>query len=153
MRGETMSVNRVSKRILVIANETAEGHELDEVIRSCSQGVDAEVLVITPAVNSASSRLETFLERLHAAGIRARGRIGAADPLQAVSDGLRGFAADEIVLATRKGPPWRRRNLVARVRKRFAGPIFHLVLDPAPTRRLLPLAPPVPLIPRLSERR
>jgi hypothetical protein len=137
----------VSKRILVIANET-EGPGLDEVIRSCAQGAEAEVLLIAPE----QAFLESCLERLQAAGIQAHGRVGDADPLRAVADGLDGFAADEVVLATRKS---RRpgRNLVERVRNRFAGPIFHLVLEPLPAPRLLPRASPLPLVPRLSERR
>lgn len=139
----------VTKRVLVIANETAGQDALYEVIRSCAEGADAEVLVI-----ASESRLDACLERLHAAGIKARGRDGPSDPLQAVSDGLDGFAADEIVLATaaRKWPLWPSRNLVERVRGRFAGPIFHVVLDPVPKPRPS-LGTPVPLVPRLSERR
>jgi hypothetical protein len=150
MRGETMSDSRATtKRILVIANETAGEQSLHEVIRSCSQGADAEVLVI-----ASESRLDAGLERLRAAGISARGRVGDADPVQAISDGLDGFAADEIVLATpaRRWPRWTTRNLVDRVRSRFAGPIFHVVLEPVPKARPSP-ARPLPLMPRLSERR
>jgi hypothetical protein len=145
-----MSVDGNSKRILVVANEAAGEEALRDVVRSCVQGADAEVLVVAPG-----SRLEASLERLHAAGIRARGRVGAADPLQAVSDALDGFAADEIVLATtaHRRPLWSSRNLVERVRRRFAGPIFHVVLDFVPKRQASPLARPAPLIPRLSGRR
>jgi hypothetical protein len=148
MRGVTVNDSRaVTKRILVVANET-DGSELEQVIRSCARGADAEVLLLAPE----SRQVETCLGRLHAAGVDARGRIGDDDPLRAVVDGLDDFAADEVVLATRtsRRP---RRNLIERVRQRFAGPIFHLVLDPAPAPRLVPRASPLPLVPRLSERR
>jgi hypothetical protein len=139
----------VTKRILVIANETADERSLHDVIRSCAQGANAQVLVIAPEAG-----LENCLEQLRAAGIPARGRVGPADPLQAVKDGLQGFAAEEIVLATaeRRWPFWPSRNLVERVRKRFAGTIFHVVLTPAPKARPS-LGAPLPLTPRLSERR
>jgi hypothetical protein len=148
MRGVTMNDSRtVTKRILVVANET-DGSALDQVIRSCARGTDAEVLLLAPE----SRQVETCLKRLRAAGIDARGRVGDDDPLRAVADGLDDFAADEVVLATRKSRR-PRRNLIERVRQRFAGPIFHLVLDQVPAPRVLPRANPVPLVPRLSERR
>jgi hypothetical protein len=139
----------MTKRILVIANGTAGEQQLHDVVRSCVEGTDTEVLVL-----GSESGLEACLERLHAAGIQARGRVGPADPVQAVSDGLDGFPADEIVLATaaRKWPLWPSRNLMERVRRRFGGTIFHVVLDPAPRPRPS-LGTPLPLVPRLSERR
>jgi hypothetical protein len=139
----------MTKRILVIANDAAGEQSLHDVIRSCAEGATAEVLVIAPEPG-----LEACLVRLHAAGISASGRVGPADPLQAASDGLDGFPADEIVLGTnaRNWPFWPGRNLVERVRKRFAGTIFHVVLDPVPKPRPS-LGTPVRLVPRLSERR
>jgi hypothetical protein len=139
----------LTKRILVIADDTAGEQSLHDVIRSCARGADAEVFVI-----ARDSGLDACLEQLHAAGIDAHGRVGPADPLQAVTDGLDGFAADEIVLATtaQNRPLWPSRNLVERVRKRFAGTIFHVVLNPVPKPRPS-LGTPVPLVPRLSERR
>jgi hypothetical protein len=137
----------VTKRILVVASDT-EGPALEQVIRSCARGSDAEVLVLAPE----QSQVEACLVRLYASGIAVRGRVGDDDPIRAVADGLDDFAADEVVLATRKSRR-PRRNLIERVRQRFAGPIFHLVLDPVPAPRLLPRANPLPLVPRLSERR
>jgi hypothetical protein len=148
MRGVTVNDSRtVTKRILVVANET-DGAALEQVIRSCARGADAEVLLLAPE----SRQVEACLGRLHAAGVEARGRVGDDDPLRAVADGLDDFAADEVVLATRKSRR-PRRNLIERVRQRFAGPIFHLVLDPTPARQPLAGAGPLPLVPRLSERR
>jgi hypothetical protein len=53
----------VTKRILVFASET-DGPALEQVIRSCARGADAEVLVIAPEPGQA----EACLERLSAAG-------------------------------------------------------------------------------------
>src|SRR5437773_2080724 len=100
-------------RILVIANETAEGNRLHDTV--CALAPAAEVLVISPALNSrirhwvsdedgarraAARRLEASVQRLRRAGLDARGDIGDADPLQAIRDALSTFAADEIVIST-----------------------------------------------------
>ena len=102
-------------RILVVANETVGGESLRSEIRSRSEGYDAEVLVVTPALNSpvrhwtsdedraraeAQQRLEASLERLGRAGIDARGEVGDGDPLQAIEDALRTFGADEVIIST-----------------------------------------------------
>jgi hypothetical protein len=145
----TDSPPAMTKRILVIAGDTAGEQPLIDVIRSCAEGAESEVLVI-----ASEPGLDTCLARLHAAGVEAHGRADPADPVQAAVEGLDGFPADEIVLATaaRRWPFWPSRDLVERVRKRFAGTIFHVVLDPAAKARPS-LATAVPFIPRLSERR
>jgi GABA permease len=133
-------------RILVIANETVAGTALrDEVVRRAS-GRDAEVLVVTPALNSrirhwtsdedaareaAEARLQESVRALAAAGIETRGQVGDDDPLQAIEDALRSFPADEIVLSTH--PPgrsnWLERGLVEHARARFEVPLTHVVVD------------------------
>jgi hypothetical protein len=132
-----------NKRVLVVANETVEGDVLHEAIGATGA---AEVHVIAPALNSrlrhwvsdedeanrsAGDRLSACLERLRAAGLDARGSVGDGDPLQALSDALRFFPADEIVIATHPEgrSHWLARNLVERARSRFAQPIVHVVVD------------------------
>ena len=60
------------------------------------------------------------------------GRIGDADPLQAVADALHQFGAQEIVITTRPDgrPHWLAGDLVRRARRRFTQPISELVLEP-----------------------
>jgi nucleotide-binding universal stress UspA family protein len=99
---------------------------------------DAEVLVVAPALNSrlrhwlsddgaarrnAEERAAACVDRLERAGVHAHGRVGDADPLQAIADALPTFAADEIVIAAhpRHGLADR---LASRARKRFALPIL-----------------------------
>ena len=96
----------------MVANETVGGEALREQIAKQTEGYRAEVLVVTPALNSpirhftsdvdgareqARQRLEQSLGRLRDAGIEARGEVGDGDPLQAIEDALRTFGADEVI--------------------------------------------------------
>jgi hypothetical protein len=77
------------------------------------EDAEPEVLVLAPATNNplaewlsdveearfdAQRRLALSLGTLAAAGLEARGRVGDPDPVQAVEDELRTFAASELVL-------------------------------------------------------
>jgi hypothetical protein len=136
------------RRILVISNETVIGTVLHQAIRFRAHNVSGEVLVVAPALNSrlrhwmsdvdaarsaAEERLQRCLERLAAAGIRARGEIGDGDPLRAIADALSVFAADEIIIATHpeERSHWLAHDLVGRARSRFAPPVLHIVVDVA----------------------
>jgi GABA permease len=134
------------KRILVVANETVGGQALREEIRQRSEGYHAEVLVVTPALNSplrhftsdvdgaredARRRLDQSLGRLREAGIEARGEVGDGDPLQAIEDALRTFGADEVIVSTHPEgrSHWLERGVVTGARERFEVPITHVVVD------------------------
>ena len=139
-------------RVLVIANETVDGAELRETL--CGHGA-TEVRVVAPALSSrvrfwvsdidparrrAAARLVLSLPGLGGDGIEVVGSIGDSEPLQAIADGLRVFAADEIVLVTHSEDEahWVEHGLAERARKHFPRlPITHLVAGP---RRLLPAA-------------
>jgi nucleotide-binding universal stress UspA family protein len=102
----------------------------------------AEVLVVAPALNSrlrhwlsdedearrkAEERAAACVDRLERAGIRARGRVGDADPLQAIADALPTFAADEIVIAAHPEQSHRlAEELASRARDRFALPVLRV---------------------------
>jgi hypothetical protein len=133
-------------RILVIANETVGGRALQDTIREKSAGVQENVLVVTPALNSplrhlasdedqarvaAQERLDASLAKLRDAGISARGEVGDAEPLQAMEDALRTFGADEIIISTHPEgrSHWLEKGVVANARQRFAVPITHVVVD------------------------
>jgi Universal stress protein family len=134
------------RRILVIANETVAGEALRRAVERLSAGVDENVLVVSPALNSplrhwtsdeddararAQQRLDASLRRLRALGINSHGEIGDADPLQAIEDALRTFGADEIVISTHPEgrSNWLERGIVSSARERFAVPITHVVVD------------------------
>jgi membrane protein implicated in regulation of membrane protease activity len=134
------------RRILVVANETVGGDALRACLRRKSEGVEEEILVVTPALNSplrhwvsdedaaragAQQRLDASLERLRSEGIQARGSIGDGDPLQAIEDALRTFGADEIVVSTHPEgrSNWLERGVVQKARERFPVPVTHVVVD------------------------
>jgi len=101
---------------------------------------DADVLVVAPALNSrlrhwlsdedaarrkAAKRAAVCVDRLERAGVHAQGRVGDADPLQAIADALPTFAADEIVIAARaERSHGLADELAARARRRFALPVL-----------------------------
>ena len=136
----------LARKILVIANETVGGDELLSLLGTKAEGVEEEMLLVCPALNSrvrtwtsdedparaeAQSRLDASLARLAAAGVSARGEIGDGDPLQALEDALREFPADEIVVSTH--PPgrshWLEQGVVEQARHRYDVPITHVVVD------------------------
>jgi hypothetical protein len=137
------------KKILVIANETADSEQLHDVVRAAALGSKAEVLVVAPALNGrmrhwlsdsddareeARRRLVRCVGSLAGRGVEANGMIGDSDPFQATLDALHLFPADEIVIATQPEhrSNWLARKLVDRVAEQFAGPILHLVVDARP---------------------
>jgi universal stress protein family protein len=134
------------RRILVIANETVAGRALREAVEAAAEGYRANVLVVSPALNSplrhwasdedqaraaAEERLRRSIAELERLGISARGEVGDADPVQAIEDALRTFGADVIVISTHPEgrSNWLERGVVASARERFAVPITHVVVD------------------------
>lgn len=134
------------RNVLVIANETCAGRALLDEIRYRAAGRESRVLVVAPALSGpirfwasdidgaravAQERLDTSLAALAASGLEAEGGVGDADPVQAIEDALRTFAADEIIVSTH--PPgrsnWLERNEIARARERFPVPITHVIVD------------------------
>jgi hypothetical protein len=138
-------MNGQTPRILVVANETVEDEALYDTVRARA-GAGGEIYVVAPALNSrlrhwlsdvdearagAEDRLAKFLGRLLRSGLPARGCVGDSDPLQAMTDALRVFPANEIVIATHppKRSNWLARNLVDRARAECRQPIVHVVVD------------------------
>ena len=134
------------RRVLVVANETVIGRALREAVESAAEGGRANVLVVSPALNSplkhwtsdedqaraaAEDRLRLSVAELERLGISARGEVGDADPLQAIEDALRTFGADVIVISTHPEgrSNWLERGVVTSARERFAVPITHVVVD------------------------
>ena len=78
----------------------------------------------------ARKHLDDTVTALAAAGITAMGETGADDPLQAADDGLREFAADEIVFVTKAGTDtdWVEQGVVDAATKRYALPVTHIAL-------------------------
>lgn len=104
-------------RVLLLADEEFRGRDLAEELRShLDRDSEVEIYVISPAMahsrldqelgntdpvlSEAGDRMIAVVEELNRVGFRARGKIGDADPLVAIDDGLAEFAADEIVVVT-----------------------------------------------------
>ena len=143
------------RRILVVANETVAGDALRDAIKAAAEGARANVLVVSPALNTklkhwtsdedqaraaAEERLARSCGELERLGIDARGEVGDADPLQAIEDAQRTFGAEMIIISTHPQgrSNWLERGVVSGARERFSVPITHVVVDleaesPAPT--------------------
>jgi hypothetical protein len=143
----TTGPTRPRRRVLLVANEPFEP-ALGDVIGLRADEETAEVLVIAPALNSrlrhwlsdedearrsAGVRLAASLEGLSALGIKAHGEVGDGDPLQAISDALNEFDANEIVIAVQPEgrSHWLTHDLVGRARRRFDQPVREVVGKPS----------------------
>jgi hypothetical protein len=136
-----------TRRILVVANQTAAGRELLEEIGSRCRGVDCEVLLVTPALvgsraehwasdideglDLARERMGRSVTALRGVGVEVRAEVGDPDPNMAIEDALRTFPADEIVISTL--PPgesrWLEHDVVERTRREVDLPMTHVVVD------------------------
>jgi GABA permease len=148
MSGTLAQAPTFARRVLVIANETAESRVLLEALQLRAEGEQLQVLVVAPALNSrlqhwvsdhdgarnaAEERLERCLARLRDCGIEAHGWVGDADPLLAIEDALRFFPASEVVISTHpeERSNWLARNVVDRARNAFPLTVVHVVIDTA----------------------
>ena len=152
-RGSLRSGVRVTRggdgkrRLLVVANQTVGGRALLHEIKNRCRGVDAEILLVTPAlvgsraahwssdvdeaIELARQRMELSLQSIQEAGLRARGRVGDSEPNVAIEDALGEFPADEIIISTH--PPdrsrWLERGVVERARDEIELPVTHVIVD------------------------
>ena len=131
-----------TRRILVVTDALPVGLGLRRALLRLTAAVTEDVLLIytlAPSVGGAdgggssgqAEELEGAVHQLRATGINARGSLTAGDPLCALEDALRGFAADEVVLsimttATRSAP-----EIADAARSLFDGPLTAIVDDDA----------------------
>ncbi|MCW3017170.1 MAG: amino acid permease [Solirubrobacterales bacterium] len=145
------------RRVLVVANETVGGELLHELLVAVTGGGrETRVLVLVPALHdrllqlpphlsgqggnggagarAATARLEACLAQLDAEGIEATGRLADVDPMLAMTQALREFPADQVIIATHPvhRSNWLAHDLVARADRAFGLPIAHVVVDDAP---------------------
>lgn len=129
------------KVTLVVANRTASGDELLEVLKAKAatkeHGEAGRLyLVIVPqeggdgaATRRARARLALVVDRLRGAGMFASGMIGDPDPFTATMNALQSFRVDDIVIstfaATKSG--WLRADLIERVRNASGKEVEHIV--------------------------
>ena len=136
------------RRLLLVAIEPVDQPAAVESVREealSPADEDAEVLVLAPALNTplshwasdvgrsrldAQRKLVLTVGALAAAEVEARGAVGDPDPLQAVEDTLRDFAADEVIVGLPEGEAeGEARALVAELRRRLDLPVYPLPED------------------------
>jgi uncharacterized membrane protein len=102
-----------ARRILVVADDSSEPEALHAEVLRRTDGHEAEVLVVSPGLAlgdrydeaaeaaraDASRRADELAGALVESGVTAWGTVGDADPMRALREALRGFQADEIVVA------------------------------------------------------
>src|SRR6266511_4125024 len=137
-------------RLLVVATEVVAGSELREQVEQHAGGRDAAIHVVSPALAesafqhaagnvdegmaAASERLEESLEEIRGVGgasVQVSGAVGDSDPLLAIEDALRGFAADEILIVTHPDDEarWLEADVFERARAKVEPPITHVVAE------------------------
>ncbi len=134
-----------ARRLLIVVDDTCTAPTLCASVRASAAGERVDVLVVSPehgatepqwyvdedaARAEATHRLRACVDCLAHEGIRVEGYLGDADPVHAVADALRVFAADEILLVTGPQRPsrWLRPSVVDRVRRTFAQPVRHVTM-------------------------
>jgi hypothetical protein len=134
----------VSHRVLVVVTSRVGADEIRSTVASRFDE-DADVRVIAPA--SGLSRVEWLTSDEDAARADAAARAneageaipatsvetatGDSDPLLAIEDALRQFAADEIVVVTRpeEDTTWLESGMGDEAQARFVLPVTHLVVS------------------------
>jgi hypothetical protein len=136
-----------TRRILVVANQTASGRELLEEIANRCRGHRCEVMLVSPALvgsraarwasdvdegrGLAHERMARSVTALRGVGVEVRAEVGDPDPNMAIEDALRDFPADEIVISTL--PPeqsrWLEHEVVERTRREVDLPMTHVIVD------------------------
>jgi hypothetical protein len=142
---EVADAQDAHRRLLLVAIEPVDEPAAVESVRAAARaGVDQEpeVLVLAPAVNTplshwasdvararldAQRKLVLTVGALAAAEVEAHGAVGDPDPLQAIEDTLRQFAADEVIVALpSEGERTELARLVRELRRRLDLPVYPL---------------------------
>jgi hypothetical protein len=132
------------RAVLVCDDSCTSPAFVDEVVRD-AEGRQLEVFVVAPQLGSrlsqwtgddrargvAGEHLEATLQALRAAGVAARGEVGAHDPIRAADDALREFPADEVVFAihAEADANWLEQNVLQAARNRYDVPVRHVLID------------------------
>jgi hypothetical protein len=135
----------MARRLLVVITSPVADDALRDLVRSRA-GDEAQMLVVAPA--SELSRLDWLTNaeddaRDEAAGLAVKAAdavptedveasIGDSDPVKAIEDALRTFAADEILVVTRPDEQagWLEEGSGATAQERFSLPVSHFTIAP-----------------------
>jgi nucleotide-binding universal stress UspA family protein len=134
-----------AKRLLVVATVPVE----DSVLRNRVEehaGSGAEVRIVAPAADlsplqwlatdedeareEAAGIARSAEEAVQPAAGRVETEVGDPDPVRAIEDALRQFAADEVIVVTRPGDEagWLEKDSAEEASERLGIPVTHLVV-------------------------
>jgi hypothetical protein len=144
-----------SRRILIVANQTAPGAHLKEIVRERMEQGPCRFVLLVPATPPQSSwtwtdeeafalgeqRMQEALSGLKDLGAEIEGRVEAGSPVDAITAFIdkEGYelhqAFDEIILSTL--PPgvsrWLKQDLPHRIERHFKIPVTHVIGQAAET--------------------
>jgi hypothetical protein len=133
------------KRLLVVPTAPVDDSLLRDRLREHA-GPDVEVRVVAPASDlsplewlatdedeargEAAEIALTAEKAVHPAAGRVEAEVGDSDPVQAIEDALREFAADEVIVVTRPGDEanWLEQDTAEEASERFGVPVTQLVV-------------------------
>jgi hypothetical protein len=147
----------MAAHVLVVATVTATSDDLlaalEERVRRATVPVD--FLLVMPATGTDPAamrpRLDEALERWRAAGLKAEGEVGDADPVNAVAEVCRPGRFDEVIVSTLPGQTsrWIRSDVPYRIGALTDLPVTHVVAmsmartvphgEPLPPRKREPI--------------
>jgi GABA permease len=123
------------RSFLVVANVTAASDELIEALKARAPASFTFVIPATPfggGRKAAEAKLSEALEELRTAGLEAKGSVGNADPILAVTDVWDPKKYDEIIVSTlpMRFSKWLHAGLPERISKLTDCPVTHIVSEP-----------------------
>ncbi len=144
MHADPTPAQSTPTRLLLVANRTCPCPALPAQVLTHVGDRPAEVLVLAPALNSrlrhwvsdvddavraAEQRMSMTIDELRRHGLSVIGRVGDADPLEAIADALATFPASTIMISTwpAGASNWLEKNLPRRAAERFGLPVNHVV--------------------------
>jgi hypothetical protein len=133
------------RKILLVANQTAGGKHLRELVRERMAEAPSRFTLLVPASPPHSGltwteseagalaewRMNDALTKLRNDGAEIDGIVGDARPMDAIADVLRDDDFHEIILSTLPPGPsrWLKQDLPRRVGRTFGIPVTHVVGD------------------------
>jgi hypothetical protein len=137
------------RQILVVANQTACGDELLELIKTRMSTGPCHLTLLVPATHPhehatwtegearaiARRRMDEALARFRAEGADAEGVVGDEHPMRAIDDAMIDKTYDEIILSTLPSgvSRWLKLDLPHRVEQHYDVPITTLISQKQPT--------------------
>jgi hypothetical protein len=121
-------VDRLASELSRIGDGDAQVRVISPAV--ASSGIKQELGDIDGAIGEARGRLERLLEGLHERGVEATGTVGDSDPVQAISDQLQAFDADQILIVAHRDEEsvYAEHDLLERSRRDFEQPIVELLV-------------------------